>query len=326
MEISPEVIVAVEIAKWPILALPGVVGIGIGLREENGVLYDELAIRVYVNDITIVPYGIPQEIGGVGVCIVQSLIELCGIPDLSRYSIIMGGIKIIKPGKAAGTLGAVVQDSITGELMGLSCYHVIGDKNAVFPDIIWQPDHPPFVAGDSVSPVDNIGHVHRVDFPQTPPLPFSPVVAGLTDAGIFTLTEALEQGRNLSPSILDHYDPATLFDRITATAVPFLSESVRKRGFKTGITFGKIIDAFGTFKWAAGPTNSYLVEQSVIEGSSSNPNGIFCSDGDSGSVVLDENSSTAVGLLWGMSNGGRRGYMCHIRNVEAQLGINMDWS
>lgn len=325
MEIPPELIAAKKLAEWAILALPGVVGVGIGMREENGVLFDELAIRVYVADISRVPAGIPREVGGIGVSIIEAIIEPCVLPDDSRYNPIVGGIKIIKPMRGAGTLGVVAQDSTTGELLGLSCFHVVGDVNAHFPDTIWQPDHPPLVVGTAIPPDDNIGCVVRVDFPRTPPFPFSPFLVGLTDAGVFTLVPALEQGRTLSPEIIGQDAPAILIDRITATAVSIPGHEVRKRGFRTRVTEGRIIDAFATLLWTAGPPNTYLIEQSVVAGSSNSNNGIFCDTGDSGSVVLDKNSPTAVGLLWGKSDGGRRGYISHIRNVESQLRVNMVW-
>lgn len=40
MEVPSELIAALEPVKWTILALPGVVGVGIGLREENDMLFD----------------------------------------------------------------------------------------------------------------------------------------------------------------------------------------------------------------------------------------------------------------------------------------------
>ena len=73
--------------------------------------------------------------------------------------------------------------------------------------------------GEAGSPIprdDNIGNVVRVDFPQTPPLPFSPLVVGLVDAAVFSLVPALTQGRTLSPHIIDNDAPAILVDRVTA--------------------------------------------------------------------------------------------------------------
>ncbi|MFU2017694.1 hypothetical protein ACM6Q7_21960 [Peribacillus butanolivorans] len=343
MEITPELIAAVELAKWPILALPGVVGIGIGIREENGVLFDdELAIRVHVSDISKVPPGIPEVVGSVVVCIIESNFkpyeEECCLSevseDISHQKKIVGGIRIINPNATgAGTLGAVVKDSETGELLGLSNAHVVKMVN----DMIWQPDHPPLVHGGGLSQDDLIGRVERIDFPHTQPLPFSPVLVGLTDAGVFKLGPALEHKRDLSPAIIGQNAPDMLIDRITATALPPqpledllnpLKPQVRKRGFRTRLTEGRIIESYMTYQWTAGPSsNMYLIEQSCIEGirSESNPKGVFACRGDSGSVVLDINTPTAVGLLWGGSDCGTRGIMSQIRNVESQLKVNVVW-
>lgn len=322
MDISPELVAAKELAQWSILALPGVVGVGIGMREENGELFDEVAVRVHVADRNLIPSGIPEVVGGVGVCIVETLIEPV-VQDSNRYNPLAGGIQIEKPLRGAGTLGTVVQDSTTGELLGLSCFHVVGDKNAVFPDTIWQPHAPPLVV--PVQPDDNIGRVVRVDFPQTPPLPFSPLLVGLVDAAVFTLVPALEQGRSLSSNMIGQDSPTTLIDRITATDIPTVGHFVRKRGFVTRLTEGVIIGSFLTFQWTAGPPNTFLIEQAEVVGLSSNLGGVFCQPGDSGSVVLEKDSATAVGLLWGESNGGTKGYMSFISNIESKLGINIVW-
>lgn len=324
MEIPPELVAAKALVEWLILASPGVVGVGIGMREENGILLEELAVRVYVADRFAIPAGIPEVVGGIGVCIVEGLVEPVTQDD-TRYNPLVGGIRIAKPSRGAGTLGAVVQDTRTGELLGLSCFHVVGDTNAVFPNTIWQPREPNLVVGGFIPPDDNIGRVVRVDFPQTPPLPFSPLLAGLVDAAVFTLVPALEQGRELNSNIVGQAAPSILLDRITATAGPIIGHPVRKRGFVTRVTEGTVIAMNLTLQWTAGPSNSYLIEQAEIAGTSSNPGGMFCDEGDSGAVILERDSVTAVGLLWGSRLGGLRGIMSDIRNVESQLGVNVAW-
>jgi hypothetical protein len=328
MNIPPELIAAKELAQWSILALPGVVGVGIGMREVNGELFDEVAIRVLVSDISSIPAGIPETVGGTVVSIVESVIEpLACQQDDSRYNPIVGGIKIEKPTKGFGTLGAVVQDSSTGELLGLSNFHVVGNPNANFPDTIWQPSAPPLIAGMHISPADNIGHVIRIDFPQTPPFPFSPNLISLADAAIFTLVSALEQGRTLVSNIAGQGASTILINRINTTDNPTVGTFVRKRGFATQLTEGVIVGAFLTHQWTAGPPNCYLIEQAEIRGlSSSNSCGdVFALKGDSGSVVLKKGSDTAVGLLWGGSSTGKTAIMSSINNVQSQLGINIVW-
>jgi hypothetical protein len=324
MEIPPELVAAKAAVEWPILALPGVVGVGIGMREENGILIEELAVRVYVADRFAIPAGIPEVVAGVGVCIVEGVVKP-SVEDHTRYDPLVGGIRIAKPLRGAGSLGAVVQDSSTGELLGLSCFHVVGDTNAIFPDTIWQPREPNLVVGGFIPPDDNIGRVVRVDFPQTPPLPFSPLLAGLVDAAVFTLVPALEQGRNLTSNIIGQDAPTILLDRITATDHPTVGHSVHKRGFVTRLTEGVIIATHLTTLWEPGGPNSYLIEQAEVTGLSSNPGGVFALLGDSGSVVLERDSATAVGLLWGTRGGGLVGVMSAIRNVQSQLDVNIAW-
>jgi hypothetical protein len=54
------------------------------------------------------------------------------------------------------------------------------------------------------------------------------------------------------------------------------------------------------------------------------PDGIFSRGEDSGSLVLMDNSQTAVGLLWaGNRAGGTRAFVCDITEVERELGISV---
>jgi hypothetical protein len=43
--------------EFGLLALPGVVGVGLGAREENEEFFDELAVRILVEDANQVPDG-----------------------------------------------------------------------------------------------------------------------------------------------------------------------------------------------------------------------------------------------------------------------------
>lgn len=59
--------------------------------------------------------------------------------------------------------------------------------------------------------------------------------------------------------------------------------------------------------------------------------GVFCDQGDSGSLVLEETGPTVVGLLWGRNKqsafapAGKMGYFTEIRTVQAQLGFSTMW-
>ncbi len=149
---------------------------------------------------------------------------------------------------------------------------------------------------------------------------------GLTDAAVVSLTTALNQGRALSPAVVGQ-DTQQLnsVDRVTAADWPQQGQAVRKRGAVTRVTSGFVLGVQLTVQWPVGPANGWLIEQIEIQGSTSNPDNIFAQKGDSGALVLDQNSPTAPGLLWGEYAGGLRGIACTIRNVESQLGVNTAW-
>jgi hypothetical protein len=322
MEIPPEVIAAKDAVELALLQIPGVVGVGLGFREKDGEFFDELAVRIHIADDVEMPPELPKEIAGIPVSIITGSITPCGAPDISPHSELCGGIMITKPSKGFGTMGAVVQDAATGTLFGLSCFHVVGGTADAFPDTIWQATNPPLVVRVPVRADDNIGHVVRVEFPQTPTPTINPMFVGAADAAVFTLDEGVSHGRTLSAKILsDNGLPPNMVDRVAATA-PFMpGQLVRKRGFQTGLTRRFIVGGFTTFQWTAGAANMFVVQQLEVAGATSNPGGVFCIPGDSGSVVLEDATATALGVLWGSKLGGQRGIMSTADNVELRLGI-----
>lgn len=178
---------------------------------------------------------------------------------------------------------------------------------------------------------DNLGEVERVDFPRTPPLPFSPLQVGLTDAALIRLDVAAGAGRSPAPAIAGNgLGQANLVDAVTATAdldAPgWLPHRVRTRGFTTGTPVqGLAIRRFVTINWEPGGSDTYLMDQVEVLG-----DGIFGQPGDSGSLVLDAAVPTAVGLLWGRNKGGfapagKFGYFSDIRAVQARLGFSTVW-
>lgn len=328
MDIPVELVAGKQAVELGLLALPGVVGVGLGMREEGGEVFDELAVRILVEDSSQVPFGLPGDIAGIAVSIVESRIEPCAFPDLARYDDLMGGVRVVQPLRGAGTLAVLVQDNGTGGAVGLSCQHVVGDPGQQFPDTIWQPREPNLVA--PIPTDDNIGAVIRSDFPQTQPLPFSPVVVGMTDSAVLDLGAAVSTTgvppRTLSAAVADQGPGLPpLVAAVTATSAPEAGITrVRKRGFVTGVTAGLVIGRHLTVQWTLGGPRAFLMEQAEVLG-----DGVFCDTGDSGSLVLEETRPTAVGLLWGRSEAtrfraaGRIGVMSEIGNVETALGISV---
>src|SRR5262245_34091575 len=123
MDIPPELVEAKAALELGLLSLPGVVGVGLGAREENDDVFDELAVRILVEDAGQVPAGVPDEILGVPICIIERRYVPISFPDLDRYPTLRGGIRIESPRRGEfGTVGAFVEDTATGEILGLSCY------------------------------------------------------------------------------------------------------------------------------------------------------------------------------------------------------------
>lgn len=340
MDIPPELVAAKEAVEFGLLSLPGVVGVGLGAREENEEFFDELAVRILVEDLNQVPEGLPEDILGVPICVIERQYNPLVLPDLDRYNPLRGGIRIEKPSRGFGTMGALVEDSTTGAILGLSNFHVTGPREDDFPDQIWQPQMPPtFIGAPPPAKHDFVGKVLRVDFPDTPPLPFSPIRVSMTDSAVFSTDGAAAQNRTMSRAIADKgLGQPDLISAVTATGDPAPFQAVRKRGFVTGTTTGGVqpflVGLFTTINWrkdgviAFGSKNHFLVNQVEIYGGGN----IFALEGDSGSLVLDATSATAVGLLWGGSKGGafapdgKFGAMSLIRNVELQLGVSVVWA
>jgi hypothetical protein len=355
-DIPPDALDAVKNVELTLLDMPGVNGIGLGIRESEGELFpDELAVRILVDDASEVPEEVPTEIAGIDVCIIQGRYEPFVSPDTTRYRDLHGGIQITNPGLSdAGTLGAIVQDTSatgSGRMLGLSCFHVVGESGATFPDIVWQPRSPAaHVVGAPPPPRrgDNLGEVQRASFPNDPAFLEIGLNSrvGSVDAAVFTLDEALNQQdprdrRTISRSIMgqDEQQP-NLADAITDTAFPVIGMDVSKRGAMTRVTHGRVVGMARSLKWQfLQPPPSRWISGSweILVDRALTPDGVFCLAGDSGSVVLLREGErvlpTAVGLLWGGlirigPNGesvpdGQFGCMIPIQVIEDELEISI---
>ena|SRR6266508_6419 len=94
------------------------------MREADGEFFDELAVRVFVEDASAVPAGIRQEIGGVAICIVERQFQPAA--DTARYNDLRGGahraaVARLRYARCAG-LGQPQQPSA-----GLTAQHVVRD-------------------------------------------------------------------------------------------------------------------------------------------------------------------------------------------------------
>lgn len=317
-----------EAARDEVLAVPAVTGIGIGLREIEGEEVEEAAVCIYVEEEAEVPEGLPEELGEVPVRIVPLSVEPCALPDERRYDEMKGGIRVAHRRVDVGTFGAVVKDTEVEEgeptYYGLTAQHVVGDTAGEgWPNVVFQALAPlPTDPNPEGFMTEAVGSVVAVERPA--PIPFvGGAIVGDIDAAIFELDLAAANERFHSPAIVDMSGEGEMVPAVTATAQPQLCGLVRKRGFVTGYTEGMVKGVHCSFSWEPGGSNTYLVEQFLIETVSSNPHPLllFGQEGDSGSLVLEKETPTAVGLLWGKDLRGLRAMASKIWKIEEAFGV-----
>jgi hypothetical protein len=327
MDIPSELIDEVEAIAPGLIALAGINGVGVGFRQDGDSVFEELAVRVLVADANNVPPDVPEEVSGVSVCLIEAPAEPLLLPDTTTYPVLRGGAQIEQAPFAAGTLAAIVQSSARGDQLGLTCHHVSGDPGTT----LWQPTAPPAVAGSLPDTTDAIGQTSACVSPatQTIPTPAGPLLllGRDIDAATIDMQTAIDNGRTLSGEILDINGP------VAATTAPQVGMFIKKRGSQTGLTRGQIIGINLAVPWNSGqppPGHAYYLSRQydIFVNVAQHPDMIFSRAGDSGSLVLlDDDSQTAVGLLWGGNpGGGSLGFMCDITHVEDQLGVTVAWS
>lgn len=302
MEIPPELLAAQSALVPIVMSIPGVRGVDVGLSTQDGVVSDQLVLRVFVSDLANVPPGIPTEISGIPVVIVQR--EPIADVDFARYPVLVGGISISNMNSSGdlvstGTLGGIARENNTGALRGISNEHVLG---SVMGTSIFQPQ----VMTLPPPSADRIGAIVRTSFPTTPSFlpPFKPI--GFTDAACFSIE------RLAAAEIKD-------IGVITGSAAPQIGDRVRKRGKTTLLTHGTIT-GFGAYE-SRGAILANQFEVTVDPGLSPR----WSASGDSGSLVVREATGEVVGLHWGNADGGTFGYASDIETTAAELGLSFFW-
>ena len=221
MEISPELLAAQGALAPVVMAIPGVRGCDVGLREQDGVITDELVLRVLVSGLANIPPGIPDQISGIPVTIIQRNPQ--PEADLARHPTLVGGISIghlISSSLASnGTLGGIARENNTGELRGITNEHVVGSVIGID---VYQPEFTSFPPPSA----DLIGKVVRTSFPTAPSAfpPFLPT--GFVDAACISI------GRAAAAEIVE-------IGSVTGMAIPRLNDPVRKRGRTTPLAHGQ---------------------------------------------------------------------------------------
>ncbi len=166
-----------------LLNKPNVVGVAVGFKESNGVVTDQLAVVVLVEQKKPIAAlsaetAIPRELDGMRTDVVEvGYLRALQTPKDRFRPTIPSGVSIGHFKVTAGTLGTIVKDRTTSELFILSNNHVLANCNDAVPgDAILQPgtidggQNP----GDMVAKLERFVKLGFIGDPVTLPTPGTP--------------------------------------------------------------------------------------------------------------------------------------------------------
>jgi hypothetical protein len=288
-------------------SLSNIVGVGIGSKIERGQFTDTQAVRIYVAvklDAGSVSKEllIPAELEGVPTDVVEIGRPL---PAGEAFPAPRTRIRPPQPGCSigvmrefyllSGTFGAVVRDEKRHYV--LTCNHVVADDDPAFLGrAVLQP-------GPSDGPGEQIARVSRF-------VPIRPAMTTDIDAAIAELNVADNPAALAPVGRLASPIPGRAAERMP----------VEKVGRATGYTTGTIFDVAADFPIPYSFGAVTLQDQILIH----NPEGYFTFCGDSGSLIVDRDTKTAVGLLCGCSYSSEHGFYGvanHLHKVLSALGV-----
>jgi hypothetical protein len=296
-----------------------VCGVGVGYKKTAGKVTDDLSLVVFVREKVaaetltandLVPRqldGIPTDVMRVGKVVAYKL-------PTSRWRPAPGGVSIGHYAITAGTLGAVVRDAVTNEMLILSNNHVMANSNdALKGDSVLQPGP----ADGGKDPQDRIGGLERFvkiqykssdgdggsgsgcSWAKTISALLN-VLAAFTGSGT-KLTPVLAEATNLvDAAVAKPIDGDAVVEEIerigtvSGTAAAQLGMNVCKSGRTTSLTEGTITVLDTTLDVGYGGGRVATYEHQILTDDMSDP-------GDSGSLLVDSQNH-AVGLLFAGSD------------------------
>jgi hypothetical protein len=286
--------------------VPGLAGVGFGLKETAGKLTQTSAWRIYV--MKKLPHRqlpqserIPNTLLGLATDVLESRPTFT--PSRGGLENSLEGAMIANGKGVPGTLGCWAVHEATGRSVLLSNYHVLFGKGCQPGDMIWKLQRRG--VEDQYEPIGKIltGKAATVSYRGTD----------------YFIDAAIAEGDVLHDEASQQLDPEK---RTAGTGEAMLGSLVSKVGAATRRTFGMIVDFCYPDQWycdmrSANAPNQILI-QPISDGAGDEIK-VFSRLGDSGAVIRD-GSGGVVGLLWG-SNARGEGVACHIGPVVSELGI-----
>lgn len=305
-----------EAHKEEILSRPNVIGVGVGYREAARTLTDEMCVVVLVQQkvarsALTAEAMVPSEVAGLRVDVREVGEIRAQQARTDRWRPAPGGVSIGHYRISAGTFGCVVRDRATGARLILSNNHVLANSNDAAPgDPIIQPGG----ADGGAEPQDVIARLERfvpISYNTAPgTCSVASIIAHLANAVAILLGsshrlqpyQTNQQASNVvDAAVARPLDDASILDEIleigepAGTTDPILGMAVRKSGRTTGLTTDAItvLDATVTVSYGSGRSAQF--ENQIITGPMSQ-------GGDSGSLLVANDTQEAVGLLFAGSD------------------------
>lgn len=333
-------------AEAALTKIPGVFGVGYGLREVGGVTTDEIAFRVYVREKKAqreVPSGerIPAEFEGIPTDVLRMRVpKPLHCQDMEQHSPLIGGISITNfkgtgGNEPAGTLGFFATlDGVSPpeNVVLVSNRHVLEEGGAVSGDTIFQPK---FVEenGQVAILLDDkdrrpIAKIHKIGLEGNHPFayPSEGELDYFVDCASAKLNISISSWcetncgvsyrneiRDLNIGGKSHIEDVA---RITQADLDAGTYTVIKVGRKTSRTEGNVTDI--VLPLAGGGKRAI-----EIDAAQPDCDGIdrFADHGDSGSAVINLQNEL-VGLLFAIDNvDPSKAFACHIHPVLDCLSI-----
>ena len=267
-----------------LFAIENVRGVGVGYKFINGIITNELCIHIlvekkvkenlltYNNVIPKIYMGIKTDVIEIGI---PKSLASNKFPE--RYRPLKGGCGIYsKDATFHGTLGCIVfrKKFLSNKYFILSNNHVLADNNSI-------P-----IGTEVIQPSIKNGGKFEKD-----------VVAKLSEFKSLNFTTTLTKPKNFVDCAIAELTKKSLISneilrlgKISGISSANLNDNIRKVGFVSGLTSGKVISLNVTTEITYSGNKKAFFANQIFVSASSIP-------GDSGSVVLDHDNKV-IGLLF----------------------------
>jgi hypothetical protein len=281
-------------------SLPGVLGVGFGIKETGGQLTPGLAWRVYIGRKKVrneIPASelIPLFIDGFATDVIEYNAPVaCSSQKKAGYGQCIANSKGVP-----GTISCIAHSLTDQQPVLLSNYHVLFGNGAMENDKVWLVN-------------DKAG---KRAFTEAGKLQLGRIGTVRYEAHDIYVDCAISSFKPDSKEKINR----DKFPEVKGIATAQAGDRVTKSGAATGHTSGIVVDAaYPDIAWIEG--NSFAAHRQLLI--RSNDEKPFSGEGDSGAMIFDQHQH-ALGLLWGTNSRGE-GVACPIAPVLFALHITIE--